>query len=68
MTYKVVSDQRKFVKGEHALPQEKQRTGMIILTNNVVLESSSYARTLETRKISLDSVPEVQLNSATWIF
>ena len=53
MTYKVVSYQGKLVKGEHALPQEKQRTGMIILTNNVILESTSCPATLETRKLAL---------------
>lgn len=48
MTYKVISDERKLVNGEHALPQEKQRTGIIILTNDKALESSSRLRTLET--------------------
>ena len=48
MTYKIISDQRKLVNGEHALPQEKQRTGIIILTNDKALESSSRLRTLET--------------------
>ena len=43
------------MKGEHTLPQEKQRTGIIILKNNIVL--ISIGEDFGGKKMGFDSFP-----------